>query len=57
MGDNLFTITGYKGINPDIAPQYDNSIGQPSVLQTGIDAATFRYPISRLMSIGLSADF
>lgn len=51
MGDNLFTITGYKGINPDVAPQG----GLP--LQTGIDSATFRYPISRLLSFGLNASF
>jgi TonB-dependent starch-binding outer membrane protein SusC len=51
MGDNLFTITSYKGMNPDIAPQGS------SVLQTGIDAASFRYPISRLMSVGVTADF
>ena len=57
MGDNLFTITGYKGINPDIAPQYDTNTRQLSVLQTGIDAASFRYPVSRLLSVGVSADF
>lgn len=51
MGDNLFTITGYKGVNPDISPQ------DGSPLQTGIDAATFRYPISRLVSFGINADF
>ena len=55
MGDNLFTITGYKGINPDISPQERDGVRSP--LQTGIDAATFRYPISRLVSLGVSADF
>ena len=55
MGDNLFTITGYKGINPDIAPQESNGVRSP--LQTGIDNASFRYPISRLVSLGINADF
>ena len=55
MGDNLFTITGYKGVNPDISPQERDGVRSP--LQTGIDAATFRYPISRLVSLGVSADF
>lgn len=60
MGDNLFTITGYKGLNPDIAPQpldNNNPDNTRSPLQTGIDAATFRYPVSRLMSIGINAEF
>ena len=55
MGDNLFTLTGYKGPNPDISPQETN--GVRSVLQTGIDGASFRYPVSRLVSLGINADF
>lgn len=55
MGDNLFTITQYKGPNPDISPQ--DTGGGRSVLQTGIDNAQSRYPVSRLLSVGLNADF
>ncbi|MBO0939797.1 TonB-dependent receptor [Fibrella sp. HMF5335] len=51
MGDNLLTFTGYKGINPDIPPR------DGDVRQMNIDASSGRYPVSRLMSVGLSADF
>ena len=51
MADNLLTITKYKGINPEIAP-LDNNI-----LQQGIDMANNRYPISRLVSVGINAEF
>jgi TonB-linked SusC/RagA family outer membrane protein len=51
MGDNLFTITKYKGINPEIAPLDGN------ILQQGIDMANGRYPMSRLVSLGLNAEF
>lgn len=57
MGDNLFTVTKYKGPNPDIAPQDTNNGNGRSVLQTGIDVAHRRYPVSRLFSLGLNADF
>ncbi len=49
MADNLFTITGYKGINPDL--------GQGSFLERGIDNANYRYPVSRIFSVGVNAEF
>jgi TonB-linked SusC/RagA family outer membrane protein len=51
MGDNLFTLTKYKGINPEIAPLDDN------ILQQGLDRANSRYPMSRLFSLGINAEF
>lgn len=49
MGDNLFTITQYKGINPDL--------GGGSFLDKGIDNANYRYPVSRIFSFGINAEF
>ncbi len=49
MGDNLFTVTKYKGINPDL--------GTGSFLDKGIDNANFRYPVSRIFSFGINAEF
>lgn len=46
---NLFTITKYKGINPDL--------GGGSFLDKGIDNANYRYPVSRIFSLGINADF
>ena len=43
---NLFTITGYDGIDPEIQP---NS-GANSALTIGVDSNTF--PISRILTIG-----
>jgi TonB-linked SusC/RagA family outer membrane protein len=51
MTDNLFTLTRYKGINPEV-PQQGNDI-----LRQGLDVATSRYPMSRLFSLGLNAEF
>ena len=51
MADNLLTITGYKGLNPEI-PARDRSY-----LQLGLDNATNRYPLSRLISFGINAEF
>ncbi len=49
MADNLFTITNYNGINPDL--------GTGSFLNRGIDNANFRYPVSRIFSFGVNVDF
>jgi TonB-dependent starch-binding outer membrane protein SusC len=49
MGDNLFTITKYKGPNPDL--------GSGSFLDRGIDNANQRYPVSRIFSFGINAEF
>jgi TonB-linked SusC/RagA family outer membrane protein len=46
---NLFTITKYKGINPDL--------GEGSFLDKGIDNANYRYPVSRIFSLGINAEF
>ncbi|MCY7349536.1 MAG: TonB-dependent receptor [Cytophagaceae bacterium] len=48
MGDNLLTFTKYKGINPEIGG---------GLRDLGIDNADYRYPISRLLSLGINADF
>ncbi|MDR3697170.1 TonB-dependent receptor [Mucilaginibacter sp.] len=46
---NLFTITGYKGLDPEIGQQGGNAT------QTGIDNGT--YPSSRFYTIGLDLTF
>jgi len=46
-GTNLFTITGYEGVDPEIAP-IDN-------LNMGIDIRTF--PISSIYTVGLNLKF
>jgi hypothetical protein len=56
MADNLLTLTGYKGINPDLALPRDDA-GRPLYQQFGIDNANNRYPISRLVSLGVNAEF
>lgn len=45
MGGNLFTITKYKGVNPQLAGD---------VRARGIDRDFDRYPLSRLMSLGVN---
>ena len=46
---NLFTVTGYKGLDPEIGQQGSNAT------QTGIDAGT--YPSSRYFTVGLNVTF
>lgn len=48
MGDNLLTFTKYKGINPEIGG---------GLRDLGIDNADYRYPVSRLLSLGVNAEF
>lgn len=48
MGDNLLTFTKYKGINPEIGGD---------IRSLGIDNADYRYPVSRLLSLGINAEF
>lgn len=48
MGDNLLTFTKYKGINPEIGGD---------IRSLGIDNADYRYPVSRLLSLGVNAEF
>ena len=53
QGTNLFTITGYNGIDPEILPR---SIGgQAENLNMGIDSRT--YPLSQIFTIGLNIKF
>ncbi len=47
QGTNIFTITGYEGLNPEITP-IDN-------LNLGIDRKI--YPLSRIYTIGLNLKF
>jgi hypothetical protein len=61
-GDNLFTITKYKGINPDVGittPLGSEATGTRigDFLDRGVDNANFRYPVSRIISIGINAQF
>ena len=50
--ENLFTITGYKGGDPEIGGNLTDNNG---ILQTGLDAG--RYPFPRTFSIGVSIGF
>ena len=45
-GTNLFTITGYSGITPEL--------GYSGSLQKGVDTAA--YPMNRTFSIGFTLD-
>ena len=44
-GQNLFTITGYKGLDPDI-------VGANANLEPGVDNGN--YPASRILTVGLT---
>ena len=57
MADNLLTLTGYKGLNPEIGRPRDEEENNRAFLELGIDAANRRYPMSKLMSIGLNLEF
>ena len=50
-GNNLFILTKYDGLNPIVPPQDRNILAQ------GIETASGRYPLSRLLSVGLNIDF
>ncbi|MBO9728789.1 MAG: TonB-dependent receptor [Chitinophaga sp.] len=50
-GENLFTITKYKGYNPDLGG--DNS----NVLNRGMDNLWDAYPLSRTFLVGLNLTF
>ena len=55
MGNNLFTITKYKGLDPEIASAFGAN-GSVSPTTQGIDAVT-SYPSARIYSVGLDANF
>jgi TonB-linked SusC/RagA family outer membrane protein len=53
--DNLFTITGYKGFNPDIGR---TDTGLPySVLDRGVDFGHVAYPLPRTSMLGVQLSF
>lgn len=53
QGTNLFTITSYTGVDPEILPR--NIDGQSENLNMGIDSRT--YPLSQIFTIGLNIKF
>lgn len=55
MGNNLFTITKYKGLDPEVASAFAAN-GAVSTTTQGIDAVT-NYPQARIYSVGLDANF
>ncbi len=56
QGTNLFTITGYEGLDPEILPFVPDQNSQSSPnLNMGIDRRTF--PIAKIYTIGLSIKF
>ena len=57
MADNLLTLTGYKGINPEIGNRRDADANNRAFLELGIDTANRRYPMSKLVSFGLNLQF
>jgi len=54
-GQNLFTITKYSGLDPEIGQPNDPSTGVRSVTASGIDIGTF--PNSRYYTLGLNVTF
>ena len=57
MADNLLTLTGYKGVNPEIGYKRDANENNRAFLELGIDAANRRYPMSKLVSFGVNLQF
>jgi TonB-dependent starch-binding outer membrane protein SusC len=59
MTDNLFTLTSYKGIDPEsaLSGPVTNEFPVGQTTARGIDNSNFRYPLSRLFSIGLNIEF
>jgi len=49
--DNLFVITKYKGMDPEIPAQGG------SILAQGLDFTSQRYPLSRITSLGINVTF
>lgn len=53
--DNFFTITKYKGMDPQASPHNQNEASAPYNNSTGIDRGT--YPIPRDIMVGASVSF
>jgi TonB-linked SusC/RagA family outer membrane protein len=56
MGNNLFTITKYSGLDPEIGSQNLNSNGSGGATSRGIDTP-YKYPNVRSYSVGLDFGF
>jgi hypothetical protein len=54
-GQNLFTITGYSGLDPDIVGNTDPNNPQARIVERGVDLGN--WPASRAFSIGIQCDF
>ncbi len=57
MGANLFTITGYSGLNPEVMPKFSTTgldAGQPSGIDRGIDTGTWPMPRTFMIGIDIS---
>ncbi|MGK9117479.1 TonB-dependent receptor [Olivibacter jilunii] len=57
QAENLITLTGYKGFDPDVntAPLAPTSTTSSAVSNSGIDF--FRYPTARIITFGITASF
>lgn len=53
MADNLFVLTKYKGMDPEIPAQANYG----GILAQGLDFTSQRYPLSRIMSLGINVTF
>ena len=54
-GQNLFTLTRYSGLDPDIVGNTDPNNPQARILERGVDFGN--WPASRVISIGLQCEF
>jgi TonB-dependent starch-binding outer membrane protein SusC len=54
-GQNLFTITPYTGLDPDIVGNTDPANGQARILERGVDLGN--WPASRAFCVGIQCDF
>jgi TonB-linked SusC/RagA family outer membrane protein len=54
-GQNLFTITKYTGLDPDIVGNPDPNNAQVRILERGVDLGN--WPASRAFSVGIQCDF
>jgi len=56
-GQNLFTITGYKGLDPDVVGNTDPNLTAPEIriLERGVDLGN--WPASRVFSVGVQCEF
>jgi TonB-linked SusC/RagA family outer membrane protein len=52
---NLFTITGYNGLDPDVVGNTDPNNPQGRILERGVDPGN--WPSSRVFSLGIQCEF